>query len=213
MTKFKIICIATLLVFFANFAEKIVGVYLNVTELDVNWNQPKGYPYDRKAFNYEVHANEPVGSINRISGDTVVLRMQRVSVYQYSKTPIDEQGWEPMLMVLNILQFISIAYVVFLLVLFVKIIHAFVTSKVFEFRIVRWLNIIGLSCVGLSIYWTARSFLVTYYTECVLDIVAVSVSYKDLIDWVTLGLGLVVLLMTELIKQAAVIKEDNDLTI
>lgn len=202
-----------MLVFLAIIGQKVIGVYMNVTELDVRWNQPKGFPYDRKVFNYGVHANTPVGSVNNISGDTVVLRMQRVSVYEYSKTPIDEQGWEPILTVSSIFQIIAIAFVIYLLVLFFRIIHSFVTAKVFEFRIVRWLNIIGWGCVGLAVFWTARSLLVTYYTDCVLDIPDISVTYADLIDWTTLGLGFVVLLMTELVKQAAVIKEDNDLTI
>ena len=106
-----------------------------------------------------------------------------------------------------------IAIFVYLIVVFVKLMRLFIRSQVFEQKIISLLNHIGVAFLVLAVISTAWNFGRTYLASHLIDIEGLKVNYQHCIEWSNLLLGLVVLVITEILRQATTIKEEQDLTI
>ena len=106
-----------------------------------------------------------------------------------------------------------IAIFIYMVVVFVKLMSLFIRSQVFERKIILLLNHIGVAFLVLAVISTVWDLGRTYLAAHLIDIEGLEVSYQYCIEWSNLLLGLVVLVITEILRQATTIKEEQDLTI
>jgi ABC-type bacteriocin/lantibiotic exporter with double-glycine peptidase domain len=153
-------------------------------------------------------------ALNKLSGDSVVILRNNVSIVEYapsfSGNSEKHNAWYE---VLNWINFLIIAIFVYLTVVFVKIMRLFIRSQLFEHKIISLLNHLGIAFLILAIITTAWNFGRTYLAGHLIDVEGLMVSYRHCIEWNNLLLGLVILVITEILRQATTIKEEQDLTI
>ena len=114
---------------------------------------------------------------------------------------------------LNWVNWLIIVIFVYLIVVFVKIMRLFIRSQVFEHKIISLLNHLGVAFLVLAIVTTVWNFGRIYLAGHLIDVDGLTVSYRHCIEWNNLLLGLVILVITEILRQATTIKEEQDLTI
>ena len=115
--------------------------------------------------------------------------------------------------VLNWVNWLIIVIFVYLIVVFVKIMRLFIRSQVFEHKIKSLLNHLGVAFLVLALVTTVWNFGRIYLAGHLIDVDGLTVSYRHCIEWNNLLLGLVILVITEILRQATTIKEEQDLTI
>lgn len=152
--------------------------------------------------------------INQLTGDSVWIVPNNVSIHEFSDhlTPLTAgqkilqytlSGFNIMILVLNII----------IVVVFVKILIRFTRAKVFESDIIRLLNHIGfyfLLLAALASLWEIGRH---YYASLLVDIDHLSIAYFNCVDWGSILIGLVIMVMTEILRKATTMKEEQDLTI
>lgn len=151
---------------------------------------------------------------NKLSGDSVVILRNNVSIVEYAKSFATAKDKHNVLYeVLSWMNWLIIVIFVYLIVVFVKIMRLFIRSQVFEHKIILLLNHLGVAFLGLAIATTTWNFGRTYLAGHLIDVEGLMVSYRHCIEWNNLLLGLVILVITEILRQATTIKEEQDLTI
>lgn len=113
--------------------------------------------------------------------------------------------------VLDMVGFATIIFSGVLLVMFVRMMVMFTRQMVFDRRSVRLLSRIGWGCVGLSVVvslWALDRYLLAGMVGAEAE-----VNVLGMFDLGNLITGLTVLVMNEILKQALLMKEENDLTI
>ena len=221
MKRFKILCVLLLIVFFASVVTDFVMDFVSGARMGYTMGE---YIVDNKLESREhlyvdvmENADRTVlvpNELNKLSGDSVVILRNRVSIVEYAESFAKESdkhnGWYTVLSCLN---WFILAIFVYMVVVFVKIMRLFIRSQVFENRIISLLNHIGIAFVVLAIVSTAWKFGRTYLAGHLIDVEGLTVSYSHCIEWSNLMLGLIILVITEILRQATMIKEEQDLTI
>lgn len=113
--------------------------------------------------------------------------------------------------VLDVVAFGSVVLACWLLVMFVKMMVLFTRQMVFDRRVVRLQNRIGWGCIGLAVVTSLWAFG-RYMLSRMVGVDA-ALNIVGMIDLGNLITGLTVLIMNEIVKQALLMKEENDLTI
>lgn len=220
MRRLKILCIILLTVFFFS---GLLGV---VVDFARGWsdgmsfarhmedNGLVGREYIALDMNYT--GSEPLrySERNILSQDSLVLVPNNISILEFSRefeplTPA-QSFFQVSLSVLN--WAIIIIYIV-ITVVFAKLILSFVRAKVFEKRIITLLNHTGLWFLVLAVTETVWQLGRHYYASSLVKIEGLAVDYTNCIDWNSLIIALVILVMTEILRLATSIKEEQDLTI
>lgn len=131
-----------------------------------------------------------------------------VNIYEFVLTG----GARVLRVVLTLMVFGMLCYYVHLLVLFVKMIRILMRTEPFENRVIRYSHRIGIGFVCLSVIATVWGLL---RDILVIRIIGIEdkISRFSIIDWEDLVIGMIVLVMTSILKQAILIKEENDLTV
>lgn len=221
MKRFKILCVLLLTVFFASVATDFVMDFVSSVRM--------GYTMGEYIVDNELESREHLyvdvltevdkkvltpNALNKLSGDSIVILRNNVSIVEYATSFYgNSEKHNVWYEVLNWINFLIIAIFVYLVVVFVKIMRLFIRSQVFEHKIISLLNHLGVAFLGLAIVTTAWNFGRTYLAGHLIDVEGLMVSYRHCIEWNNLLLGLVILVITEILRQATTIKEEQDLTI
>lgn len=221
MKRFKILCVLLLSVFFASVVKDFVlglitGAKMGCSMVEytiANGLESREHLYVDVVVDGDVSELKP-NAVNKLSGDSVVILRNNVSIVEYAKAFVgatDKHNiWYE---VLNWINWLIIGIFVYLIVVFVKIMRLFMRSQVFEHKIITLLNHLGIAFLVLAIVTTAWNFGRTYLAGHLIDVEGLMVSYRQCIEWNNLLLGLVILVITEILRQATTIKEEQDLTI
>ncbi len=220
MRKFRVLCILLLVVFFAGTAQRMV------TDMLYGYRMGQGvweYSIGRRLVD-DTHVSLDVkmeefngimpNAVNELTGDSVVIIPERVTVAAF----VDEESGmynsnRTLEVVSLILNFMLVAIFFVMTVYFVKIIIAFSREEVFDKRIIRWINIIGWCYIINAVSNTLWQVLRVYHAEATIALDNLTFSYSHIIDWGSLTLGLIVLLLNEILTVATGYKEEQDLTI
>ena len=219
MKRFKILCVLLLAVFFASVVTDFVLDFIAGAKMGysmVEYTIANGLE-SREHLYIDVVAEgktlEP-NAVNKLSGDSVVILRNNVSIVEYAKSFAEETDrhnvWYEILCWMN---WVIIAIFIYLIVVFVKLMRLFIRSQVFEQKIILLLNHIGVAFLVLAVISTVWNFGRAYLAAHLIDIEGLAVNYQHCIEWNNLLLGLVVLVITEILRQATMIKEEQDLTI
>ena len=221
MKRFKILCVLLLSVFFASVVKDFVlglitGAKMGCSMVEytiANGLESREHLYVDVVVDGDVSELKP-NAVNKLSGDSVVILRNNVSIVEYAKAFVgatDKHNiWYE---VLNWINWLIIGIFVYLIVVFVKIMRLFMRSQVFEHKIITLLNHLGIAFLVLAIVTTSWNFGRTYLAGHLIDVEGLMVSYRQCIEWNNLLLGLVILVITEILRQATTIKEEQDLTI
>ena len=221
MKRFKILCVLLLTVFFVSVVtdfvlDLITGAKMgyNMVEYTMaNGLESREHLYVDVVVDGDEMGLEP-NAENKLSGDSVVILRNNVSIVEYAKSFATAKDKHNVLYeVLSWMNWLIIVIFVYLIVVFVKIMRLFIRSQVFEHKIILLLNHLGVAFLGLAIATTAWNFGRTYLVGHLIDVDGLMVSYRHCIEWNNLLLGLVILVITEILRQATTIKEEQDLTI
>lgn len=221
MKRFKILCVLLLTVFFASVVADFVLDFIAGAKMGYNMMEytiENGLESREHLFVDVVADGEgkvfAPNAVNKLSGDSIVILRNNISIVEYAKSFSEETDkhnvWYE---VLNWVNWIIIAIFIYMVVVFVKLMRLFIRSQVFEQKIISLLNHIGVAFLVLAVISTAWNFGRAYLTAHLIDVEGLAVNYQHCIEWNNLLLGLVILVITEILRQATTIKEEQDLTI
>lgn len=220
MRRLKVLCIILLVTFLVS------GVMSSVTDFVRGWNSGKFIVSQTeetglKSREFIALDVDAVSSgelectgVNVLTGDSVWIEPNNVSVYELSDDLSELSAGQSVLRVM-IVVFNWLIVVIYLVVavMFVRIMVRFTRAVVFDRGMIRLLKHIGwwfLVLAAVSTLWEVGRH---FYASSLLDIDWLSVSYRNCVDWPSILIGLVVLVMTEILRHATSMKEEQDLTI
>ncbi len=214
MKRFKILCTLLMLLFFTSLGWTIADDVLTVEHAHGSWETPLRTLNWRHHTSISVDSREPVREMNLVSGDTLYVIDNNVTIYEYSDELFKVSGALKALEVtLDVVMWLVVALYIYLIVQFVKVIRSFTRSKVFEKQVVRRLSRIGIYFIVMSLVGTLWNIGKTYLVSQLVSIERFEILYRTTIEWDSLIMGFIILVMNEIVKQALVMKEENDLTI
>lgn len=219
MKKFKILCITLLVFFFASMLQGFLSDFMSSLKVS-----SKMYDYKEKLglesndyiyLDLEADMNEfTPNAYNKVSGDSVFVIQNNVSVIEFNKKGESQSKLSAVIEnIIVIINFLILAIYLYIVVLFVKIVFSFSRSQVFEPIVIKRFNRVGLWFVILGVGTSVWQFMRIYVSAAVVQLPDYSLSYRNCIDWNSLVIGLMVLVITEILRQATTIKEEQDLTI
>lgn len=219
MRKFKILCVILLTtflvsVFFDLISNMIAGLYLGESTSEVILNSGADYA----SYLYmDVDANSSLQSsefINQKDGNRMLVFPHNVSIFDLDACNQNRSFPEKFLYwAIYFMNFLSLIIYIAIIVLFIWVMRVFIKSEVFNRKIVSLLCSIGWLFVILGVLVSLWNLLRIYLVSSEISIVGLEFTYRNVVDWSTIIIGLVVLVNTEIISQATAIKDENDLTI
>ncbi|MBS7377704.1 MAG: DUF2975 domain-containing protein [Paludibacteraceae bacterium] len=114
---------------------------------------------------------------------------------------------------LFIINIVSVIVYISIVVLFIMVMRIFIKSEVFNRRVVKLLHLIGWSFIVLGIFSSLWNLLRVFMISSLVSMEGLEFTYRYIVEWSTILMGLVVLVNTEILSQATTIKDENDLTI
>ena len=219
MRKFKILCVILLTVFLVSvffdlISNMIAGLYLGASTSEVILNSGADYA----SYLYmDVDANSSLQSsefINQKDGNRMLVFPHNVSIFDLDACNQNRSFSEKFLYwAIYFMNFLSLIIYIAIIVLFIWVMRVFIKSEVFNRKIVSLLCSIGWLFVILGVLVSLWNLLRIYLVSSEISIVGLEFTYRNVVDWSTIIIGLVVLVNTEIISQATAIKDENDLTI
>lgn len=209
MRRLKVLCIILLVTFLVS------GVMSSVTDFVRGWNSGKFIVSQTEetglksrgfiALDVDAVSSgelECIG-VNVLTGDSVWIEPNNVSVYELSDDLSELSAGQSVLRVM-IVVFNWLIVVIYLVVavMFVRIMVRFTRAVVFDRGMIRLLKHIGWCFLVLAAVSTLWEVGRHFYASSLLDV-----------DWSSILIGLVVLVMTEILRHATSMKEEQDLTI
>lgn len=165
-----------------------------------------------------VEAYDEILMENEISGHTVAVVPISASVLELlpndAEAVSSATGFTQFLSYFNI--FLLLTILVFAIVVFTnfyRIVRSFTRRVVFEEKIVKWLGRIGRDVLILGALSTVHTFISYYIATAQLSFAHYEISYIDVIDWSTLLLGVILLMLNEIVALAAGMKKEQELTV
>ncbi|MGM9794959.1 MAG: DUF2975 domain-containing protein [Candidatus Aphodosoma sp.] len=192
----------------------IAGLYLGESTSDVILNSDSDYA----SYLYmDVDANSSLQSsefINQKDGNRMLVFPHNVSIIDLDTYNQNRTFSEKFLYwALYFMNFLSLVIYIAIIVLFIWIMRVFIKSEVFNRKIVSLLGSIGWLFLVLGVLASLWNLLRIYLVSSEISMVGLEFTYRNVVDWSTIIIGLVVLVNTEIISQATAIKDENDLTI
>ena len=114
---------------------------------------------------------------------------------------------------LFIINIVSVIVYISIVVLFIMVMRIFIKSEVFNRRVVKLLHLIGWFFIVLGIFSSLWNLLRVFMISSLVSMEGLEFTYRYILEWSTILMGLVVLVNTEILSQATTIKDENDLTI
>lgn len=219
MKRFKVLCVTLLTLFLVSvFFDLIfnmidalkIGRYSSEVLLNSN--------HDFTSYIYmDVDPNsdfDKLEYVNRYDNDKLLVFPHTVSIIDVSGEGKSFSVSNKILSwALNIMNVFSLIIYVVIVVLFVKLMRILIRSEVFNVKIVSLLSSIGWLFVSLGVLLSLWNVFRIYFVSSEVSIVGLDFVYRNAVEWSTLLIGLVVLVNTEIVRQAVSIKNENDLTI
>lgn len=218
MERIKALCVVLLVVFFASLFQ---GAVLPIIE-GVNYGLARAqYENDtnNKTQEYVMMDVEPKvqgymqpNEINVKNGDQILMRATNVTLVLNEKTekPIWWMALNSLYMALTIIVLILGIWIPFLVV---KILRSMQHSYVFEYINLARLKRIGILLLSIGLLTSIIQFINILSAEYVVEMVHYSFSYAKVVDFNSIIMGIVILIMTEVMRMAIAMKEEQDLTI
>jgi len=218
MERLKALCFVLLIVFFASMYQGAVLPFI------------EGIKYGLTIADYENSSNvntqefimmdvEPKSSdlmkqneVNIKNGQQVMVRANNVSVIANADTN------QPMWWMIMNASYMALTIVVLILgiwipFLVVRIFRSMQHSMVFERINLARINRIGIILLAIGVLGTIIQLINISTAEYMVELTHYSFSYSKAIDFNALIMGIVILIMSELMRLATDMKEEQDLTI
>lgn len=165
-----------------------------------------------------VEAYDEILLQNEISGHTVAVVPISASVMELlpndAEAVSSATGFTEFLSYFNIFLLLTIlVFAIKIFTNFYRIVRSFTRSVVFEEKIVKWLGRIGRDVLLLGALSTVHTYISYYIATAQLSFKHYDISYIDVIDWDTLLLGVILLMLNEIVALAAGMKKEQELTV
>lgn len=218
MNRVKLLCAILLIIIAGNLYQ---GVVLSFIEGVKYGFAIAKYETDHKNFTDDFSLMEVVTKdvnyldstqINNKTGEHLLVRSNNISLIINSQT--DKPFWWNVLQVFYGIFILSVLILgVWILTLVVKILLSLQKSVVFERANLKRINRIGLIILLIGLISTALQLINIYSAEYLIDLQHYSFSYVKVVDYNSLIMGIVILIMNEILRMAIEMKEEQDLTI
>lgn len=219
MKKFKVLCIILLTAFILSLFNDLVssiisGFNLGSSSSEFILNSEDDYAsylyldvdvtpdYKKAEFVNETNNNKLVVLPNTVSIVDLWVKQED------SSFSVKFLHWA--LFIINI---VSVIVYISIVVLFIMVMRIFIKSEVFNRRVVKLLHLIGWSFIVLGIFSSLWNLLRVFMISSLVSMEGLEFTYRYIVEWSTILMGLVVLVNTEILSQATTIKDENDLTI
>lgn len=218
MERLKALCIVLLIVFFASmfqgaiipFIEGIkygltIAKYENTTQV----NTQEFIMLDVEPKNPDYMENN---ELNVKDGQTVLIRPTNISILfnDHVQKPVWWMALNALMMVLTLIVLILGVWIPFLVV---KILRSLQHSLVFDRINLTRINRIGMILLAIGITGSIIQFVNIISAEHLVDLAHYRFTYAKVIDFSTIIMGVVILIMNEVMRIAVEMKEEQDLTI
>ena len=214
MKRFRTLCILLIALFFISLGWNMADDVLTVWHSHGTWEAPFRALHDRAHMCVSVQSRTPIREINAKTGDTIYVLDNNVTLFEYSDNLLQTTGSLKALEVtLNIVMWLMVALYIWLVVMFVKLIKSFTRSLVFEQKTIHRIRLIGIGFIVMAVIDSLWSIGMSYFVDQLIDIPRLEIVYRRSIEWENLLMGLIIIVMNEILKQAMLMKEENDLTI
>jgi hypothetical protein len=97
--------------------------------------------------------------------------------------------------------------------LVVKILRSLQHSEVFDRNNIKKINRIGVIILSMGLLGSFTQFINVFSAQFMVDLTHYNFSYAKVIDFNSIIMGVIILVMNEVLKIAIEIKEEQDLTI
>lgn len=219
MKRFKILCVTLLTLFLVSVFFDLVFNMIDAVNIGRYSSEVFLNPdHDYASYIYmDVDPNSDFDKLeftNRNDNDKLLVFPHTISIIDVDgngkSLPVSDKilSWA-----LNIMNGFSLVIYVVIIVLFVKLMRILIRSEVFNVRIVSLLSSIGWLFVALGVLSSLWNVFRIYLVSSEISIVGMDFVYRNAVEWSKLLIGLVVLVNTEIVRQAVSIKNENDLTI
>ena len=219
MKKFKVLCIILLTAFILSLFNDLVssiisGFNLGSSSSEFILNSEDDYAsylymdvdvtpdYKKAEFVNETNNNKLFVLPNTVSIVDLGVKQEDSSFF------VKFLHWA--LLIINI---VSVIVYISIVVLFIMVMRIFIKSEVFNRRVVKLLHLIGWSFIVLGIFSSLWNLLRVFMISSLVSMEGLEFTYRYIVEWSTILMGLVVLVNTEILSQATTIKDENDLTI
>lgn len=152
------------------------------------------------------------------SADSSIILTARVNEYDIAIAAQDEEKLRsPLVTVTIVLQYISLFCVILVFIFVFVILYQFYKSikqgRVFQKKNIRWLTIIGLLVIVMTLTMDVARYLECQYVLQYLKDTSVVIDGKFYIHFTRILFGLLILFVAEIFKIGSDIQEEQDLTI
>ena len=220
MKRLKILCIILLVLFFGSSAMNFLSDFSKGWKEGMSMaqhmaeNELQGRDFISLNINSKALVLPEKNNVNLHTGDSIVVISNNISAFEFSKefTPLTTPQKILKISITTLNLAIIVIYIV-IAVIFAKIMIRLSHAKAFETGIIKLLNHIGMWFIVLASVSTLWDLGRHYFASQLLYIDTITISYRQCVDWESLIIALVVLVMTEILRQATTIKEEQDLTI
>lgn len=218
MERLKALCIVLLVVFFVSLYQGAIlpfiegvkyGMAIAKYENDTQNNTQEFLMLDVEPKNPDYME---VNEMNVKDGAPVLIRPTNISILLNDtvQKPVWWMVLNALMMAFTIIVLVLSIWIPFLVV---KILRSLQHSVVFDRINLQRINRIGLILLGIGIIGSIIQFINIISAEQLVDLVHYRFSYSKVIDFTTIIMGVVILIMNEVMRIAVEMKEEQDLTI
>lgn len=218
MERIKILCGLLLIVFFGSLFQGTIPTIIEAVDygLTIDAYENKTQQGSIEYFMMDVAPKNPNfvegSTINLNNGQPLQIRTTNMSII-LSDTFTQPLWWRILNATHLALSIVVLILGIWIPFLVVKILRSMQHSFVFERINLARMNRIGKILLGIGVLSTLIQFINIMSAEYIIEMTFYKFSYAKIIDFGALIMGIVVLLMTEIMRMAIEMKEEQDLTI
>ena len=219
MKKFKVLCIILLTAFILSLFNDLVssiisGFNLGSSSSEFILNSEDDYA-SYLYMDVDVTPNyKKAEFVNETNNNKLVVLPNTVTIVDLGVKQADSSFSVKFLhWALLIINIVSVIVYISIVVLFIMVMRIFIKSEVFNRRVVKLLHLIGWFFIVLGIFSSLWNLLRVFMISSLVSMEGLEFTYRYIMEWSTILMGLVVLVNTEILSQATTIKDENDLTI
>jgi hypothetical protein len=149
---------------------------------------------------------------NLKTGDKVLVRPTNISVLVHS-LPQKPAWWIVLQIVYGLSTLAILVLGIWIPFLVVKILRSLQHSEVFDRNNIKKINRIGVIILSMGLLGSFTQFINVFSAQFMVDLTHYNFSYAKVIDFNSIIMGVIILVMNEVLKIAIEIKEEQDLTI
>lgn len=219
MKRFKILCTLLATCIIAVVVYEITSAIVKGFGLAVdlfNFEQVQKAPADNFIY-LDLISNRQsdyaYNEVNTVTGDSILLMPVQANIFMQPSGQSDVMHTHCLNTINSIINLLTLAMYCFVIVLAIVTVVNFARSHVYEQRSIRRVNIIGIMLIACGMLSTLWNGIRVYAASSVVKLTNYVISYNDIYEWTPLLIGLVVLVMNEILRQATTMKEEQEFTI